>query len=69
MGKMRAVVIHANGAVTVADGKIPLHPSKSDDGTPYDLDGALAAGGTIVGNATPIGNNSSAIVVLVQEAN
>lgn len=68
MAKVRAVVVHANGAVTLADGKIPLHPTKSDDGTPYDLDGALGAGATIVGNAAPIGNNGSAILIIVQEA-
>jgi hypothetical protein len=66
MAKMRAVIIHGNGAVTLADGK--LKHDGSSDGTPYDLDAALQNGAYIPDAAVPIGlHQGTAILVFVHE--
>jgi hypothetical protein len=65
--KRRVVIIHSNGAVTVADGKIPRSAGSSDVGTPYDLDGAFSKGALISKEAIPIGTQGSSLMLVIEE--
>ena len=66
MNKMRCVIVHGNGDVTLADGKMPSGVRKS--GTPYDLDEAFQGGARIVGDPIPIGlYKGTAILLMIQE--
>jgi hypothetical protein len=58
---MRAVVVHGDGRVTVADGK----PSSS--AAPYDLDGAIKKGAVTFGDPIPLGLHQGTSVLLIIE--
>lgn len=65
----RAVIVHGNGAVTLADGKIAAKGSGHNEvnGTPYDLDAAFRRGAALLGAPVPIGPNGTSLLVFVDE--
>lgn len=66
--KKRCVVVHGNGAVTVADGRISVQSGTKDRGTPYDLDAAFQRGSKIsVYQSIPIGPQGTSILLIIDE--
>jgi hypothetical protein len=65
MPRARAVIVHDDGTIALANGGSPATGAS----VTYDLDHALQRGGRIVGDVIPLGLRSgSAILMQIEEA-
>jgi hypothetical protein len=61
----RCVIVHGNGSVTLADGK--LSGLTGQTSSPYNLDAAFQNGATIKSGPHPIGPHGTAVLIIITE--